>query len=713
NMSNFASGEEIVITKGGTFTLSGTTSATIKVMANDIVTLKLNGVKYTGDATFITVANTNDLNIVAMLGTTSVITSNNSIAISTEGNLNVSGTGTISISAKTYGIKAELLKIQETTLNIESYGQGILVNTLNVISGKTTALSYNTSNKYDYVLDENGKYVCVNNAYILDNGNYTMDAHFSPIMPYGIVAESISVSGGTLSANSTNDIAISASNLTLSNGTVNVDAGDIGINVDTLNISGGSLNVNHSVNYGVKAENIDVTGGTIAVYSGGNGLHVDNATLNSATISIETEGNGIYAKNITIDGITCNIVTKGEFTRDDFAGIFKYSNGKYSRFLNTDLGKVSQKYKLANTAKGICAEDNITIYSCDMDITSVEAGIYSKNTMYIFGGEIKIATECDAIVSDLIVQIGYKDIASLTPNFTINISSSFVRVKSHYVECYDGVLMVYSYSDGILVEKSASDNNYLTVANHAKVYISSDEDGIDVVGNITLDGGSMMVYGGNTNTSLAIRYTKDFYYLQGELLNIGYKTLLPSKQLATTKLVGFTLDSSASSKCTRNTYIMLYEKIEEEAAPANEDTDVEAFSKVLFLGIRNYIKGITIVYGSDVMEVGKTYSLRYAASSYEGGVTPTHLPFICEGGQYNIDRCSNIEGKAIEAGVVAVLYGKHSVATGEIEETVFNGFKTLNTAITMDDYTIVGIDKGGVTKNPVQEDPSLPEDDEE
>ena len=60
-----------------------------------------------------------------------------------------------------------------------------------------------------------------------------------------------------------------------------------------------------------------------------------------------------------------------------------------------------------------------------------------------------------------------------------------------------------------------------------------------------------------------------------------------------------------------------------------------------------------------------------------------------------------------------MLYGKHSVAAGEIEETIFNGFKSSNTAITMDDYTLVGIDEGGVTKNPVVEEPSLPEDDEE
>ena len=712
DMSNFESGEEIVIAKGGTFTLSGTTSATIKVVADDIVTLKLNGVKYTGDATFITVDGSNDLNIIAMLGTTSSIISNKGVGILSQGSVEIGGTGTIAINAKTYGIKANQLNIKEATLNIECYGQPIYVTTLNVNSGKTTALAYNTSNKYDYILDDSGEYVCVNNVYIVDNGNYTMEAHYSPIMPYGVVAQNVNVLGGTLGVNSTSDIAINATIVTLSNGTLNVDAGDTGIKASTLNISGGSLNVNHSVNYGVKATSIDVTGGAITVFSGGNGLQVDTANINNATIAIETEGNGIYAKTITITSVTCNIVTKGEFARDDFAGIFKYSNGKYSRFLNADLGKVSQKYKLVNTAKGIYAEDNITIYSCDMDITSVEAGIYSKDTMYIFGGEIKIATDCEAIVSELIVQIGYKDAPSLTPNFTINISASFVGIRAHYIECYDGVVMAYSYSDGILVEKSASNNNYLIVSNKANVYISSDEDGIDVTGDITLDGGSIIVYGGNTNTSLAIRYTKDFYYLQGELLNIGYKTLLPTKQLATTKLIGFALDSNASSKCTRNTYIMLYEKVE-EAVPASDEQETTLFSKVLFLGVRNYIKGISIVYGSDVLEEGKTYSLRYAASSYSGGITPTHLPFICEGGEYNVDRCSNIDGKKIEEGVVAMLYGKHSVAAGEIEQTVTNGFKSFNTAITMADYTLTTIDKGGVVKNPVVEDPSLPEDEEE
>ena len=129
DMSTFDSAEEIVISKGGTFTLSGTTSATIKITADSLVTLKLNGLKYTGDSSFITVTSSADLNIVAMLGTANEITSNKGTAITSNGGVEIGGTGSINISTRTFGIKAVQLNIKESTLNIECYGQAINVNT--------------------------------------------------------------------------------------------------------------------------------------------------------------------------------------------------------------------------------------------------------------------------------------------------------------------------------------------------------------------------------------------------------------------------------------------------------------------------------------------------------------------------------------------------------------------------------------------------------
>ncbi|MBQ9791010.1 MAG: carbohydrate-binding domain-containing protein, partial [Clostridia bacterium] len=437
------------------------------------------------------------------------------------------------------------------------------------------------------------------------------------------------------------------------------------------------------------------TGGNIVINTGLCGIKAISVSLKDMTLSISSECDGIVAEDVTIDNSTCTITTTGSFTRDDSNGIFKYDNGKYSRFLKSDLGKIAQKYKLVFSAKGISAKNNLTILSGDIDISSVDVALYSEDMLYIFGGNINIVSECQGIESDIIIQIGYKDALELTPNFTINIASSYIGLKASYIECYDGITMAYSYSDGVSIIKSPSNNNYLFIENQARLYVSSEEDGVDVVGDITLNGGSLIIYAGNTNESMAVRYTKNFYYLKGELLNIGFASMLPTKQLSSAKLVGFSLDSASSSRCARNTYLMLYET--PAVAPASAEENV--FSKVMYLGVRNYIKGMTIIYGMDDMVIGSTYSLRYASGEYAGGTTPTHLPFICEGGNYNINRCYTITGVALDEGVTSVLFGKHINVLGDIEGTIINKFKTLTESIENADYTLTSIDKGAVVKN--------------
>jgi hypothetical protein len=105
---------------------------------------------------------------------------------------------------------------------------------------------------------------------------------------------------------------------------------------------------------------------------------------------------------------------------------------------------------------------------------------------------------------------------------------------------------------------------------------------------------------------------------------------------------------------------MLYDDISEL-----KDTE-STLDMVIFLGVRNYISGMTIMYASDDLVEGHKYAFRFGSSEYSGGVVPSILPFICSGGVYNDKLGSSVSGIVMADAVSGVLYGQF----GGVEDAV-------------------------------------------
>ena len=213
--------------------------------------------------------------------------------------------------------------------------------------------------------------------------------------------------GGTLEITSADGHAIKASdNLTIENGTLNLDAFNDGIHInDTFKMTGGIININ-ATGDGIDCESIvNISGGEINIKTNGVPLasptptptpSVSDETTElrrpmwggmseeSADVEFEKSSKGINAEwMMKISGGKINVASASHSVHcEDEAEIF---GGEL--FLSSEY------------EKGISIHGNLTIDGSDtvIDITKSTEGIESKNVMTINDGTINIISSDDGI----------------------------------------------------------------------------------------------------------------------------------------------------------------------------------------------------------------------------------------------------------------------------------------------------------------------------
>lgn len=182
-------------------------------------------------------------------------------------------------------------------------------------------------------------------------------------------------------------------NLTLENGTLNIDAASDGIHVnDTFKMTGGSLFIT-SVNDGIDSESIaSITGGKISIKTTatpitGSGTQSNSGTFmhgEAASVEFESSTKGIKADwmlKITGGEIDVHSSSHAIHCADEA----EITGGKIT--LYSEYGK------------GISAHGNLTIDNAETEITVTKSteGIESKNILTINDGIIKITASDDAV----------------------------------------------------------------------------------------------------------------------------------------------------------------------------------------------------------------------------------------------------------------------------------------------------------------------------
>lgn len=167
-------------------------------------------------------------------------------------------------------------------------------------------------------------------------------------------------------------------------------------------------------------------------------------------------------------------------------------------------------------SKGIKNGLNLNITDSTISINSSDDAINSEGDITITSSEVSISAGDDGIHSD----------ASLTINSNITINQSYEGLEAYTLTINDGNIVVVSSDDGINTTDSsatssmqADSSNLIIHGGNITVYASGD--GIDMNGSGEMDGGTLTIYGPESDGDGAIDFDGTFNVNGGTLIAGG------------------------------------------------------------------------------------------------------------------------------------------------------------------------------------------------
>lgn len=367
-------GTDVSITAAGTYVFSGDCdngSITVKKGVTG-VTIVLNGLTLTNDdSAAITLNKTAEASLIAAAGTTNTVADtegsddeNAAVKVKSGASLSISGTGTLTVDGNAKnGIKGAadaVITVAEVKLNINAANDGLSCDDELKITGGT--LSITAGGDAVKASPDTGD---TENPDTTSLGNVT-------------------ISGGTLTLNATEDGVQADGDLTISGGTFHVktNGGHTTALTDdsasckgfkagkTLTVTGGTLTVDSADDALHANADVSITGGTLTLATGDDGVHADNDLVIGAkgSSSTSTPRINITASYEGLEGTTVTVYS-GDI---DVAASDDGVNAASST-----LGEHSDKYA-------------ISIAGGDLYIDAGSDGLDSNNDINITGGKVEV-----------------------------------------------------------------------------------------------------------------------------------------------------------------------------------------------------------------------------------------------------------------------------------------------------------------------------------
>ena len=367
-------GTDVSITAAGTYVFSGDCdngSITVKKGVTG-VTIVLNGLTLTNDDSAATTLNkTAEASLIAAAGTTNTVADtegssdeNAAVKVKSGAALAISGTGTLTVDGNAKnGIKGAadaVIMVAEVKLNINAADDGLSCDDELNITGGT--LSITAGGDAVKASPDTG-----------DTEN-----------PDTTLLGNVTISGGTLTLNATENGIQADGDLTISGGTFHVKTN--GGHTTALTDDSASCK-------GFKAgKTLTVTGGTLTVDSADDALHANtDVTISGGTLTLATGDDGVHADNdlvIGAKGSSSTTTPKISITAS-YEGLEGTTVTVYSG--DIDVAASDDGVNAANSTLGERSDKYaINIAGGDLYIDAGSDGLDSNNDITITGGKVEV-----------------------------------------------------------------------------------------------------------------------------------------------------------------------------------------------------------------------------------------------------------------------------------------------------------------------------------
>lgn len=365
-------GTDVSITAAGTYVFSGDCdngSITVKKGVTG-VTIVLNGLTLTNDdSAAITLNKTAEASLIAAAGTTNTVADtegssdeNAAVKVKSGAALAISGTGTLTVDGNAKnGIKGAadaVITVAEVKLNINAANDGLSCDDeLNITGGTLSITAGGDAVKASPDTGENPDTTSLGN---------------------------VTISGGTLALNATENGIQADGDLTISGGTFHVKTN--GGHTTALTDDSASCK-------GFKAgKTLTVTGGTLTVDSADDALHANtDVTISGGTLTLATGDDGVHADNdlvIGAKGSSSTTTPKISITAS-YEGLEGTTVTVYSG--DIDVAASDDGVNAANSTLGERSDKYaINIAGGDLYIDAGSDGLDSNNDITITGGKVEV-----------------------------------------------------------------------------------------------------------------------------------------------------------------------------------------------------------------------------------------------------------------------------------------------------------------------------------
>ena len=365
-------GTDVSITAAGTYVFSGDCdngSITVKKGVTG-VTIVLNGLTLTNDdSAAITLNKTAEASLIAAAGTTNTVADtegsndeNAAVKVKSGAALAIGGKGTLTVDGNAKnGIKGAadaVITVAEGKLNINAANDGLSCDDeLNITGGTLSITAGGDAVKASPDTGENPDTTSLGN---------------------------VTISGGTLTLNATEDGIQADGDLTISGGTFHVKTN--GGHTTALTDDSASCK-------GFKAgKTLTVTGGTVTVDSADDALHAGtDVTISGGTLTLATGDDGVHADNDLVIG------TKGASStttpRINITASYEGLEGTTVTVYSGDIDVVASDdgVNAANSTLGERSDKYaINIAGGDLYIDAGSDGLDSNNDINITGGKVEV-----------------------------------------------------------------------------------------------------------------------------------------------------------------------------------------------------------------------------------------------------------------------------------------------------------------------------------